>query len=239
MDIGKAFTFVFDDDRWVTKLLIAAAIALVGLALFWLVIPAILAFALLGGYGLEITRRVIKGSSPVLPEWEDWGALLIDGFKVWVIGIVYALPLIILSFCLSPVIAVLGDSSEGLAGLLGSGLSCLSFLWSIVVGLFTPAALAFFIVEDDLGAAFRFGDIFNFVRDNFSTYLIALVIYWVASIIGGLGFLVCGVGAIFTIPYATFLTSHVYGQAYLEAKGAAPQPVVEVEEEAEAEEEVD
>jgi hypothetical protein len=37
------------------------------------------------------------------------------------------------------------------------------------------------------------------------------------------------------------LTSHVYGQAYLEAKGAAPQPVAEVEQEAEAEveEEVD
>ena len=26
MDIGKSFSFVFEDDRWITKILIAAAI---------------------------------------------------------------------------------------------------------------------------------------------------------------------------------------------------------------------
>ena len=47
MDIGKAFTFVFEDDDWVVKVLIAMGILVAGLVLFWLVIPAILAGLLL------------------------------------------------------------------------------------------------------------------------------------------------------------------------------------------------
>ena len=70
MDIGRAFGYVFDDDRWITKILIAAAILLAGIAFFWLLlIPAFLAAFLLNGYGLEITRRVIRGDAQVLPEW--------------------------------------------------------------------------------------------------------------------------------------------------------------------------
>lgn len=229
MDIGKAFTYMFDDDQWITKILIAAAITLIGVAFGILVIPAILAFALLGGYGVEVTRRVIEKRSPVLPEWDDWGTLLLDGLKVWVIGIVYALPVIILGLCLSPVTAVASDSSEGLASLFGSVLGCFNFLWGIVVGLLVPAAIAFFVVEGEISAAFRFGDVIGFVRDNFVTYLIVMLMVWVAGLIGGLGFLVCGVGWLVTIPYAAWVTSYLYGQAYLEAKGSASQPVLEEE----------
>ena len=101
MDIGKSFTFVFEDDQWITKILIAAVILLVGVLFSWvLAIPLILAFALLSGYMVEITRRVMAGQVDGLPEWDDWGALLMDGIKFWVVGIVYALPLIILSICL-------------------------------------------------------------------------------------------------------------------------------------------
>ena len=59
MDVGKSFGYVFDDDRWITKILIAAAILALGLLFSWmLLIPLILAGLLLGGYGIEITRRL-------------------------------------------------------------------------------------------------------------------------------------------------------------------------------------
>ncbi|MFN2244903.1 MAG: DUF4013 domain-containing protein, partial [Anaerolineae bacterium] len=82
MDIGKAFTFVFDDKDWVVKVLIGIGILVAGLVLSWLIIPGILAGLLLSGYALEITRRVIRGEVEVLPAWEDWGQLLIDGLQV-------------------------------------------------------------------------------------------------------------------------------------------------------------
>jgi hypothetical protein len=230
MDIGKAFTFVFEDDQWITKILIAAAILALGILFSWvLLIPLILASLLLSGYGLEITRRVIKGGLPVLPEWDNWGDLLVDGVKVWVIGIVYALPIIIVSACLSIPIGIAGENSQEMSSAFSAVLSCLSFLWAIVMSLLLPAAIARFVAEDDLGAAFHFVDVFNLVKENFATYLIVLVMSWVAGLVGGLGLLVCGVGWLVTYPYSTFVTSHLYGQAYREATRPAAELVVEEE----------
>lgn len=226
MDIGKSFAFVFEDDKWITKILIAAAVLLVGILFSWvLAIPLILAIALLSGYMVEITRRVMAGQVDGLPEWDDWGALLMDGIKFMVIGIVYALPLIILSICLGIPMGLFAEDAEALSSLFGLLLSCLTFVYSIAMSVVLPAAVAFWVADDDLGAAFRFGDVFALVRDNLTTYLVTFVMSWVASFVGGLGSLVCGVGWFFTAPYGAFVTSHLYGQAYLEAKGQAAAAV--------------
>ena len=228
MDIGKSFTFVFDDEQWITKILIAAAIMLLGILFSWvLLIPLILAMAMLGGYSVEITRRVIQGNPNALPEWDDWGKLMTDGLKVVVIGIVYALPVIILSICLGIPIGVLSENAEELSSVFSLLLSCLNFLWAIVMSIVLPAAIAFYAVHDELSAAFRFGEIFAFVRDNIVPYLITFVMSWVASLIGSLGSIVCGVGWLVTAPYGLMVTGHLYGQAYLEGMGQAAQPIDE------------
>jgi hypothetical protein len=233
MDIGKAFAFVFDDDQWITKILIAAGILLLGLLFSWvLLIPLILAFAILSGYMVEITRRVIRGELKQLPEWEDWGALIADGLKVLVIGVVYALPAIIISLCLGIPGGILSERGEALGSLFSVAASCLNVLWAIVLSLLLPAAIAFFAAEGDMSAAFRFGEVIGFVRNNLGTYLVTLVMSWVASIIGSLGSVVCGVGALVTIPYSYMVMGHLYGQAYVVSGGrAAAPPVSFVEEE--------
>jgi hypothetical protein len=224
MDIAKAFSFVFEDKDWVVKVLIAVGIFLGGILLSILIIPAILAWLLLGGYSLEITRRVIRGQSPALPAWEDWGKLIVDGLQVLLIGIVYALPIILFSLCFGIPVGVLSEnSSDGLAAVLSSGLGCLNFLWGIVMSFLLPAALGIFADTGDLGAAFRFGDVFALVRDKFTTYLILAIISWAVYTVGGiLGIIVCGLGWLFTIPYAEMVIGHLTGQAYVEAKGLSP-----------------
>jgi hypothetical protein len=224
MDIGKAFTFVFEDEDWIVKVLIAAGILLVGVLFSWLLlIPLILAAALLSGYSVEITRRVIRGDVQVLPEWDNWGELIADGIKVIVIGIVYALPAIILSLCLGIPSGALADQAEGLSSVLSLLLSCLNFLWSIAISILLPAAIAFYVAKGELSAAFRFGEVFAFVRDNIKTYLITFLMTWVASFVGGLGaILICG--WLVTAPYGWMVTGHLYGQAYLEAAAKTPQP---------------
>jgi hypothetical protein len=229
MDIGKSFSFVFEDKEWVTKIIIAMLILLLGVLFSWLVIPAILAALLLSGYGVEITRRVIRGGSAVLPAWDNWGQLFTDGLMVAIIGIVYAIPMIVISLCLGVPLGIASENSDTAAALISSLLSCLNLLWGIVLSFLLPAAIAIYAKEDSLGAAFRFGDVVGLVRDNFTTYLITAVMVWVAGFIGGLGILLCGVGWLFTTPYASFVTSHLYGQAYIEASGLAQQPVVEAE----------
>ena len=229
MDIGKSFGFVFEDKEWVTKILIGALILLAGVLLGIFVIPAILAGFLLSGYGVEITRRVIRREAEVLPVWDNWGDLLIDGLKVWVIGVVYALPIIISSICLGTPIGILSENSESAGAILSAILGCINLLWGIVMAFLLPAAIALFVDKDDLGAAFRFGEVFGLVRDNFSTYLITAVMIWVANLIGGLGVILCGFGWLVTYPYAVWVSAHLGGLAYLEATGRGPQPALEEE----------
>jgi hypothetical protein len=229
MDIGKSFSFVFEDKEWVTKIIIAILILLLGVLFSWLVIPAILAALLFSGYGVEITRRVIRGEPEVLPAWDNWGQLFTDGLMVAIIGIVYAIPMIIVSLCLGVPLGIASENSETAAALISSLLSCLNLLWGIVLSFLLPPAIAIYAKEGELGAAFRFSEVVALVRDHFTTYLITAVMVWVAGIIGGLGILLCGVGWLFTTPYASFVTSHLYGQAYVEAAGLAPQPAVEAE----------
>ena len=233
MDIGKSFTFVFEDDQWIVKILIAAAILLLGILFSWmLLIPLILASALLGGYSIEIIRKVLRGEVDSLPEWDNWGELLMDGLKVIVIGIVYALPLIILSVCLGVPIGAFSEDAAGASSFLSFCLSCFALLYAIALSLVYPAALAFFAAEGEMSAAFRFGEVFGFVRDNIGTYLVTFVMSWVAQFIGNLGSLVCGIGWLVTWPYAIMVTGHLYGQAYVEAKGQAMAVAPVVEEEA-------
>lgn len=227
MDIGKAFTFVFEDDAWITKILIAAAILLVGVLFSWvLLIPLILSVALLNGYMVEIIRRVIRGQVDGLPEWDNWGDLIAEGLKVLVIQIVYMLPLIIASLCMI-VPAAAAESSEGLSVFLSVVLSCFMVLWAILATIVLPAATAVYAANDDLAAAFRFGEVFALVRNNLSTYLITLVMTWVASFVGGLGSIVCGLGTFLTSPYGTMVTGHLYDQAYVASTANVAEPAFE------------
>jgi len=230
MDIGKSFTFVFEDDAWITKILVAAAILFLGVFFSWMLfIPLILAVALLNGYMVEIIRQVVGGKVDALPDWDNWGDLIGDGLKVLIVQIVYALPIIILSCCLIIPMIVAAENAEALGGFLGVVLSCFIVLWAIVLSIVLPAATAVFAATGDLAAAFRFGEVFALVRDNLSTYLITFVMSWVASFIGSLGGSICGLVAFLTAPYATMVTGHLYAQAYVASTAPPAQPAVEEE----------
>lgn len=215
MDIGRSFTFVFEDQEWLNKILIGAAILFVGSFFFWLLfIPLIVASALLNGYMIEIIRRVVDGRADLLPEWDEWGDMIVDGLKLLVVQIVYSLPAIVLGICMIfPMIAAT-DNAAAWGWLLGAVLGCLILLWAVAVSIVLPAATAVFAVTGDLTSAFQFGRVFALVRDNLSTYLLTLVMGWVAGFIGSLGGSVCGLGTFFTVPYAYMVTGHLYGQAY-------------------------
>lgn len=221
MDINKAFRFVMEDKQWISKLLIGALMSVLG----FLILPALI----LQGYLVKIIRQVMNGGWDGLPEWDDWGKLLRDGFFVTVAQIVYTLPFIILMFI---GIAATGgiasvSNSEDLAAVAATGgglvMFCLVILFAIALLFLTPAILIQYAIKDEFGASFRFGEVADIIRDNMADILIAFVVSVVAAIaislvIGVLAIIPClGWIAAFLIglavgPYISFVTGHLYGQ---------------------------
>lgn len=221
MDINKAFRFVMEDKQWISKLLIGALMSVLG----FLILPALI----LQGYLVKIIRQVMNGGWDGLPEWDDWGKLLRDGFFVTVAQIVYTLPFIILMFI---GIAATGgiasvSNSEDLAAVAATGgglvMFCLVILFAIALLFLTPAILIQYAIKDEFGASFRFGEVADIIRDNMADILIAFVVSVVAAIaislvIGVLAIIPClGWIAAFLIglavgPYISFITGHLYGQ---------------------------
>lgn len=214
MDFGKAFSFTFDDPEWVKKVLLGGVISIV----------PILNFAA-SGYSLEVTRRVIQNDPHPLPEWDDIGGKLVKGLIVAVIGFVYALPLTLMNCVLQVVTQTLtrGSSSSSSDQMstaviaLTSCLGCLMFLYGIFMGFVLPAAIGNYAAKDQLGAAFRFGEILSLVQKNLGTYLLVLVIEIVSGLVAVLGIIACIIGVAFTAFWALLVTGHATGQAYREA----------------------
>ena len=93
MDFGKAFTFMFQDDRWLAKLGIGTLLVLVGIFLAPLLI-GIVPLIIVTGYSLVALDNVRLGHEHPLPEWQDWGRFFMLGLKAFGSALfVWALPL--------------------------------------------------------------------------------------------------------------------------------------------------
>jgi hypothetical protein len=208
MDIGKAFTYVFDDEDWVKKVLLGGVLNLIPLVgLFFT-----------SGYMLETLKNVMDGRQLPLPEWDDWGGKFMKGLMLFIIGLIYSLPLILVVCCLIGGTLVFASQNEDTANVMSSVVApcmqCVNLLYTIALVVVLPAVLTKYAETEEFGAAFRFGEIFNLIKDNISTYLIVVVITWLAGLVGQLGLLACGVGVAFTMFYGMLVNAHSYGQAY-------------------------
>ncbi len=214
MDIGKSFTFVFEDENWMTKVLVGGLFVLLSFVLVG--IPFLL------GYALEVIRRAQSGDPQPLPDWSDLGGYFSDGIKLAAVIIVYALPIIVVG-CLAGLMgAALGSNSQSGgngAGLVALCLNCLILLWSLVMAVFLPAAMISFAETGELMSAFHVGKLWSFIRDNLSNYIIAIVLGWVASFVASFGIILCGIGILFTTFWGYMVQAHLLGQV---ARAAQP-----------------
>jgi hypothetical protein len=220
MDLGKAFSYVFDDPDWLKK---------VGLGGLIYLVP-ILNFAA-AGYSVEVAQRVINGDPRPLPKWSDMGGKLVKGLLVSVIGLAYALPLFLVNLVMWGGMVAAGGavgivsssprSDEAIGGVMTVVYvccGCLMLLYVLFAGLVLPAAIGNYAAKNQLSAAFRFRDVLTLVQKNLGTYLMVLVIELAAAFAASLvGSFLCGVGLYFTAFYALLVTYHAIGQSYRQA----------------------
>jgi hypothetical protein len=210
MDFAKAFKFPFDDPDWIKKIGILGLITL---------IPMVGTFVLIG-FALETARRAIRQDPQALPEL-DFGGQLGLGFKGFLISLVYTIPafLLYIPVIIATVVMTSGSGSDSSssAGMLTIVMVCcdgLLLLYALVVAVVMPAAIGNFLSTGELGSAFRFGEVISLLRAAPGAYFMVLLGAVVANFVASLGMIACGVGLLFTFPYAMVAAYHLYGQAY-------------------------
>jgi hypothetical protein len=209
-DFAKPFTFTFEDPRWINKVLIGGLFVLLGFL--------IVGWFFIGGYIARMARNIVAGVQHPMPEWDDLGEFFTEGLKLAGVVFIYVVPIMIVAFAMGIPAAIMSDiDNEGMQNLGGGILGCAWCLMvplSLAVTFFLPASLLMVAMKQDFGAAFRFGEIWAFIRANIVNYLLAIVVYFVARVVGGFGVLLLCIGVIFTIFWEMLITGHAFAQVY-------------------------
>jgi hypothetical protein len=207
VDFAKAFTFPFEDDEWVTKLLIGGILGL---------IPIVNLVVL--GYALRTLKNVADGVEKPLPSWDDFADYFVKGLVSLLGGVIWALPILVVAG-LTVLLGLATEQSPN-AGYTGPfnacimGLSCLSSLYGLFLSAVLPAAFAEYAISGEFASLFRFGEIFRGITSNLGNYVMAALLAWLAQLVAGFGIILCIVGVVFTQFWATLVGAHLFGQVY-------------------------
>jgi len=216
MDIGRAFGYIFDDERWGSKVLAGGLLNLV----------PVLNLATLG-YTLRTLRNVAAGEARPLPAWDNLGDDLAKSLVAFAAYALYALPLVFIlavSTIFSAVAGRLG-AHEGLRGILwlcGTVLSCLVATYALLLAAWLPAATVRYAQAGALAAFFQFKEVWAFIARDPAGYVVALFASWLAALVAlVVGSVFCFVGIAFTALVAGLVWAHLMGQlAYQAQKGS-------------------
>jgi len=228
MDIGKSFSFPFEDKEWISKLGLGAVIAMV----------PILNFAW-SGYMVEIIRNVMNNVQEPLPNWDDIGKKFSNGLILTLAGLVYSLPMLIviclpLSIMVVPaILAGNGDMQDIANAIAGAGsilflcLLCVFFVYALLLSVIYPAILIIFVREGTFASCFKFREVFDLIGKNTSNFFTAWGVSVVASLAVGfvvsiaqlvlnfipcLGQIISLVLTIGIVVYTSAIYSHLFGQ---------------------------
>jgi hypothetical protein len=152
-----------------------------------LILMIILALPLLG-----YMVRVYRGENPA-PDVNNWGSLFADGLKLFVILLIYAIPVLILAIALLgsvllamvPYLPQLMNTSqpmvlpETMMGLIGAALFgiVIIVLVAFILWLIEATAVVRFSRTNSIGEAFNFGEIFARIsKIGVGSYIVALII---------------------------------------------------------------
>jgi hypothetical protein len=190
LDFGRCFTFVTEDPDWVKKLLIGGA--------FTFLSALLVGAFFVAGYFSRFVRRVAAGEARPLPEWDDLGGIFGDGLRLVALYLLCTVGMLLAIFVLAGILGVLG--SLGFLALYG-----LILLLGFAVSLFLPALAARVIFKNELAAAFDFGAVLGFIRENLGNYLLSLVVFILAHFVAQFGVILCCVG-VFPAVFWAYLT---------------------------------
>jgi hypothetical protein len=214
-DVLRPFVFLFDDPRWMPKVMLGG--------LFVLLSTVVAGIPFLLGYIARMMRNIIAGDPRPLPEWDDLGEFFGEGLVLFGVSLIYMLPVSVLSILVAIPAAFVDNVTQPGLHEVGAGIvtcaSCVVSMLSFVITLILPAAMLRVIATRRFGAAFELREVWVFITRNIGNYLLPLVTELVAYILSFAGLALLCVGVIFTFFWAVL----VAGYAFATVWRAAPQ----------------
>ncbi len=231
--LKEIFRFPFIGPEWRNRFLLGSVLLLASF-----LIP-ILPGLIVAGYALRIVRQAIQGEELYLPPWDDWGKLFLDGLRWTVVSIVFFLPgslvigIGVAGYFGGFLAGAVQESAEGVAAMLaGMGVYFVGLAVGVLLLLLgaipLPVAVAHFVAQGNLGAAFRVREWWPILKANKLGYLIAWVtvagLYnlWNLVLVVLIYSIVLCCLVPFAIPpvalYFTVLSAALFGRVYRESR---------------------
>ncbi|SFR58623.1 DUF4013 domain-containing protein [Halogeometricum limi] len=214
--LGDALSYPRNNPDWIPTILIGGVLSVLGV----LILPIFI----VQGYSVRVMRSAAKGETSA-PSFTDWGGLTVDGLKLFVISIAYALLIVIPIVAVTVVLGLgstLADPTTGPSAAFGVA-TLLGFLviglFGLAIGYFAPAGYANFAVEDSLGAAFDVSTIVSAATtgEYFTAWVLAVLVGLVGGLLGGaLSVVIVG---IFVVFYVQIVVYYLFGRGFAKGLG--------------------
>lgn len=171
MDLARAVSYIFEDRKWVSKIVILAVVST--LSLTSLVVIGLPALAVALGFVVQVALNVRQGSPRPLPEWNDYVNKFTLGGQVLLAMLVYNLPVLLIGSCSSIIVRGLGG------GLFGQGVGFLTvcctlpflLLYTAFAWPMLATGLTEFIDTGESGALYRPAHLWDVMRTHSNTVI--------------------------------------------------------------------
>ncbi len=185
MDIGKAFAYISEDKEWTKKLLLGAVIGAIPIANFAIY-----------GYQIQVARNVAAAldrpeadAGSLLPDWNDFGRLFVDGLRFMAAFFIFMLPVFVLMGCMAAgMIALTASQPETFASSSAPPPPEFFALFGLMFACVMPYSLLLYAVwplfgiqiarRGSVGSCLQFAEMWRLVRAQPTDYLLIVLIFF-------------------------------------------------------------
>lgn len=191
--IGDAISYPTERDDWLKTILIGGVLSLIS----FFIIPAFI----IAGYQVRVLRYAATDEQAP-PTFGDWGDLIVDGLKVFLIVIAYIFIIETVLF-----IGLMMDS------VVGTVIALVALLLLLVATYLLPVALTNFALTGSIGDAFDISTITDagFTSEYFIALVLAVVVGFVFNIVASFAMILLFAG-VFVMFYAIIVVCYLIGQ---------------------------
>jgi hypothetical protein len=210
MELGRAFSYAFEDKDWITKLGIAVLMMMATL----IPIVGLLAVCVLLGYMANIVHNVRNGHPRPLPKWGNYSHLAKHGAYVLLATILYNLPVLFIMAFLNSFGAAMGRSQFGgfaYVTIIGCVLLIL-FVYTMIAWSMLAIGIIRYSEKGDTGVFYRFAKLFNILQNNISLTLKWVFYSIIANILFAFLFLIPIVGWAVVLALSYPVQGYLMGQ---------------------------